>query len=95
MSGFTNLPVQMGNAGSTQPSGKSEEAYLYACVMDNLNDGVAPAARLQDRACHFLGTRFLGNPIPELDTPSRGGSGPELLQLRLKSHRLAQPTAGV
>ncbi len=60
----------------------------------NLSDGVAPAARLQNRACHFHGTRLLSNPILVMDTPSRGALRPVFLQLRPQSHPLAQPMAG-
>ncbi len=60
----------------------------------NLSDGVAPAARLQNRACHFHGTRLLSNPILVTDTPLMGALRPEVSRLRPKSHPLHSAKAG-
>ena len=54
----------------------------------NLSDGVAPAARLQNRACGFHRTRLLSSPTLVTDAPLPGVLRPAVSQLRPKSHPL-------
>ena len=46
---------------------------LGFCLV-NLSDGVTPAARLQNRACQFPGTRLLSDRIPVMDAPVPPGA---------------------
>ena len=82
----------MSDAPHTSPL--SPTSYQHLCnraavsLRVNLSGGVAPAARLQNRACGFHRTRLLSNPILVTDTPLRGALRPEfhsLYQIRIKS----------